>query len=95
MTSQILRGVFLVGNSVLYIINTSPRCNYGKVISQLGVLASHKRNFESVARSRRLGIIHVPIWEVLFFLVTLVCLDISSMKSCFRDISHIILKHTQ
>ena len=29
------------------------------------------------------------------FLVTLACLDVSSKKSCHRDILHIILKHTQ
>ena len=29
------------------------------------------------------------------FLVTLACLDISSKKDAYRDISHIILKHTQ
>ena len=37
-----------VGNKVL---NTSPRCNYGSVISELRVLASHTGNLGSVAQS--------------------------------------------
>ena len=43
---------FLAGwkYSVSYLVNTSPRCNYDSVISQLRVLASHKTNFESVAQ---------------------------------------------
>ena len=38
-----------VGNSVSYLLNTSPRSKYGLVISQFWVLASHKTKFESVA----------------------------------------------
>ena len=34
----------------LYLFNTSPRCNYGSVITQLRVLASHTGNLGSVAQ---------------------------------------------
>ena len=36
--------------SVSYLFNTSPCCNYGSVISQLRVLASHIGNLGSVAQ---------------------------------------------
>ena len=55
-----------VGNKVSISIQRFKHCNYGSVISQFGVLASHQTNFESVAQ-RRLGIIHIAIWEVPFF----------------------------
>ena len=38
-----------VGNKVSH-INTSPRCNYGSVISQIRVLASHTGSLGSVAQ---------------------------------------------
>ena len=64
--------------SVSYLINTLPPVvNMAPIISQLSVLASHKTKFW-VCSSGLLGIIHVLIWEVLFFSVTLACLDISS-----------------
>ena len=36
--------------SVSYLFNTSPRCNYGSVIAQLRVLASHTGSLGSVAQ---------------------------------------------
>ena len=50
----------------LDLFNTSPRCNYGSAISQLGVLVTPHRKF-GVCSSRRLGITSVPIWEVHIF----------------------------
>ena len=70
----------VVGNSVSYLFNTSPCCNYDSAISQLRVLSSHKTNFESVAQGA---------WELdilpfgrCHFLMTLACLAISSKKKC-------------
>ena len=40
----------LISIRVSYLFNTSPRCNYGSVMSQLRVLASHTGNLGSVAQ---------------------------------------------
>ena len=46
--------------SVSYLINTSPRCNYGSLISQLRVLASHNTSLGSVAQ----GALELVSWEI-------------------------------
>ena len=51
-----------VGNKVSHacLINTSPHCKCGSVISQLRVLASHKTNFESVAH----GTLELDLFQI-------------------------------
>ena len=46
---------FLAGLELKSLFNTSPRCNYGSVLSQLRVLASHTGNLGSVAQG---------VWEL-------------------------------
>ena len=57
------------------------RCNYGSVISQLRVLASHRSKF-GVCSSRRLENRALGNGEVPFFFFLLACLAISSKKKC-------------
>ena len=61
-------------------LNTSPRCNYGSVISQLRVLASHTGNLGSVAQGAW-ELEDLPFGRCLF-LVFLAFLVISSKKKC-------------
>ena len=63
-----------------HLIKTSPGCKYGLVISQLSVLASHKTNFESVAK----GPYELYMFQFgrCHFLSDLACLDVSSKKRC-------------
>ena len=44
----------------LTLFNTSPRCNYGSVISQLRVLASHNTSLGSVAQ----GALELESWKI-------------------------------
>ena len=74
-------------------IKHSTVCNYGSVISQLRVLASHTRNLGSVAQ----GALELELWKIrkCHFLVTLACLAISSKKKCLQRLFTYHLKaHT-
>ena len=64
-----------------------------QVISQLRLVGSHNTNLGAVAH----GALElcVPIREALFFFVTLRVWIYLLRKGAYRDISHIILKHTQ
>ena len=68
----------VVGNKVSHLFNTSPRCNYGSVISQIRVLASHTGSLALAQGPWKLE--DLPMGRCLFFLVTLECLAISSKK---------------
>ena len=64
------------------------------VISQLCALATHTPILGCVAQ----GALELCLPQIrkCHFLVTLACLDISSLrKGAYRDFLHIILKHTQ
>ena len=66
---------------VSYLFNTSRVVIMVSAISQLRVLASHRRKF-GVCRSRRLKIRALGNGEVPFFPPLLACLAISSKKKC-------------
>ena len=80
--------------SVSYLFNTIRVVIMVSAISQLRVLASHRRKF-GVCSSRRLEIRALGNGEVPFPPLPLRVWLYLLRKSAYRDFLHIILKHTQ